>query len=163
MGREQSEEIELDPHMFRLVEVRGRPRSQFADDACKKSKNKIIPSCHKSEVNINLDFHPLFHPFHSPAMADSPQSVPTHPIAPRILNHVKKPHVGPDIQAYQDHHGQTIGDGSDEWWAQVRPHSLLLSVILYHLTTPCHRSPGKRFTGIALSRQFVLVASRPEI
>lgn len=55
-------------------------------------------------------------------MADSqPQSIPTHPIAPRVKNHKKKPHVGPDIQTYRDHHAKTIGDGSDEWWAQVRP------------------------------------------
>ena len=54
-------------------------------------------------------------------MADSQhQSVPPHPIAPRVRDHHKKPHVGPDVQAYRDHHAKTIGEGSDEWWAQVR-------------------------------------------
>ncbi|KAF9793523.1 acetate--CoA ligase [Thelephora terrestris] len=52
-------------------------------------------------------------------MADSQhQSIPTHPIAPRVKEHQKKPHVGPDILGYRDHHGKTVGEGSDEWWAQ---------------------------------------------
>lgn len=54
-------------------------------------------------------------------MADSQHhSVKTHPVAPRVKDHHKKPHVGPDIHAYRDHHVKTVGDGSDEWWAQVR-------------------------------------------
>ena len=53
-----------------------------------------------------------------------PQPVPTHPIAPRVKDHVKKPHVGPDIQAYRNHHAKTVEEGSDEWWAQVRPFSI---------------------------------------
>lgn len=46
-------------------------------------------------------------------------SVPTHPIAPRIKDHQKKPHVGPDFEAYRTLYEKTIGEGSDEWWAQV--------------------------------------------
>ena len=54
-------------------------------------------------------------------MADSQhQSVQPHPIAPRVKDHHKKPHVGPDINAYRDHHAKTVGEGSDEWWGQVR-------------------------------------------
>ena len=54
------------------------------------------------------------------------QSVKTHPIAPRVKQHHKKPHVGPDVQAYRDHHAQTVGEGSDEWWAKVRLFTLNL-------------------------------------
>ena len=55
-------------------------------------------------------------------MADSEQlPVKPHPIAPRVKQHHKKSHVGPDIQAYRDHHSKTVGEGSDEWWAKVHP------------------------------------------
>jgi len=54
-------------------------------------------------------------------MADSQnKSVKTHPVAHRVKQHHKKPHVGPDVDAYRNHHAKTVGEGSDEWWAQVR-------------------------------------------
>lgn len=54
-------------------------------------------------------------------MADTEnQPIKTHPVAPRVKQHHKKSHVGPDIHAYRGHHAQTIGEGSDEWWAKVR-------------------------------------------
>lgn len=60
-------------------------------------------------------------------MADSQHTnIPTHPIASRVQNHQKKPHVGPDIQTYRDHHEKTVGEGSDEWWAQVRLFAICL-------------------------------------
>ena len=62
-------------------------------------------------------------------MADSDQhNVPTHPVAPRVKDHHKKPHVGPDIKAYHDHHAKTLGEGSDEWWAKVGPFTIRLSL-----------------------------------
>ena len=60
-------------------------------------------------------------------MADSQHTnIPTHPIASRVQSHQKKPHVGPDIQTYRDHHEKTVGEGSDEWWAQVRLFAICL-------------------------------------
>ncbi|KAH9021648.1 acetate--CoA ligase [Lactarius hengduanensis] len=52
-------------------------------------------------------------------MSDSPQSVPVHPVAPRLKNGSKKPHIGPSINEYRAAHAQTIGPNSDEWWAKV--------------------------------------------
>ena len=47
--------------------------------------------------------------------------VPTYPVAPRLKNGPKKPHVGPTIKEYQALHAQTVGLGSDEWWAKASP------------------------------------------
>jgi acetyl-CoA synthetase len=55
-------------------------------------------------------------------MAEVPEQVPLHPIAPRMkegYDKYKKPHVGPNIDAYKHIHGRTVGAGSDEWWAKV--------------------------------------------
>ena len=52
-------------------------------------------------------------------MSDS-QPVPTHPIAPRVKNGEKTPHIGPDLDAYKDAHTKTVGDESDDFWAKVR-------------------------------------------
>ncbi|KZT08091.1 acetyl-coenzyme a synthetase [Laetiporus sulphureus 93-53] len=46
-------------------------------------------------------------------------SVPTHPIAPRLKNGPKEPHVGPHIHAYRSIHQQTLGHESDKWWAKM--------------------------------------------
>ena len=95
-------------------------------------------------------------------MAESQhQSIPTRPIAPRVKDHHRKPHVGPDIHAYRDHHAKTVGEFSDEWWAQVRP----LSICPCSLHTDDRydrRPPGILCTGIVLSRLFVLAASKLE-
>jgi acetyl-CoA synthetase len=56
-------------------------------------------------------------------MADetpAPETVAKRPIAPRLVNGHKKPHVGPDHDAYLLAHAGTVGDDSDEWWAKVR-------------------------------------------
>ena len=92
------------------------------------------------------------------------QSVPTHPIAPRVKNHNKKSHVGPDIQGYRDHHKKTIGEGSDEWWAQVRPFHIYpcLSCTSQRHDRCIHRSQKKLYTGIVHSRPSDPVALRPE-
>jgi acetyl-CoA synthetase len=47
------------------------------------------------------------------------ESVPTHPIAPRLKGGPKKPHVGPTIGDYKSLHAQTIGPGSDEYWTKA--------------------------------------------
>ncbi|KAJ7936044.1 hypothetical protein B0H13DRAFT_1853746 [Mycena leptocephala] len=46
-------------------------------------------------------------------MSDSPEAVVTHPVAPWQ----KEPHAGPNLAAYQAAHEETVGAGSDEWWA----------------------------------------------
>jgi acetyl-CoA synthetase len=54
-------------------------------------------------------------------MAEGPVSVPIHPVAPRLANGPKKPHVGPNLDAYKAAHAQTLGHESDKWWAKVSP------------------------------------------
>lgn len=54
------------------------------------------------------------------------ERIEAHPIAPRVRDGPKKPHVGPDIHAYKAAHAQTVGHESDKWWAKVRAASLLL-------------------------------------
>ncbi|KAF5373428.1 hypothetical protein D9615_009446 [Tricholomella constricta] len=51
-------------------------------------------------------------------------AVPKYPIAPRLANGPKTPHIGPHLQAYQDAHALTVGDASDEWWAKVARETL---------------------------------------
>ena len=53
-------------------------------------------------------------------MTESTESVPIHPVAPRLKNGPKIPHLGPDIDAYKAAHASTIAEDSDEWWAKVR-------------------------------------------
>jgi acetyl-CoA synthetase len=48
-----------------------------------------------------------------------------HPVAPRMLNGHKKPHIGPNVHAYKAAHAETIGQDSDKWWAAVCNHRLL--------------------------------------
>ncbi|KAH9947778.1 acetate--CoA ligase [Amylocystis lapponica] len=55
---------------------------------------------------------------------DTPQSVPTHPIAPRLKNGKKTPHVGPHIHAYKAHYSQTLGHESNQWWAKMARETL---------------------------------------
>ena len=52
-------------------------------------------------------------------MAESTESVPTHPVAPRLKNGLKTPHIGPDIDAYRAAHAVTVAGDSDEWWEKV--------------------------------------------
>ncbi|KAJ7264081.1 acetate--CoA ligase [Mycena haematopus] len=54
-------------------------------------------------------------------MSDStPEPVVTHPVAPRLAHETRThtPHVGPDLDAYKEAHAKTVGEGSDEWWAE---------------------------------------------
>ncbi|KAJ7936030.1 hypothetical protein B0H13DRAFT_1853731 [Mycena leptocephala] len=51
-------------------------------------------------------------------MSDSPVPVATHPVALRLVGGKEKtPHVGPDLVAYGATHAETVGAGSDGWWA----------------------------------------------
>jgi hypothetical protein len=52
-------------------------------------------------------------------MAEQPEKVPFHPIAPRLQNGPKKPHIGPHIHAYREVHKESLGQESDKWWAKV--------------------------------------------
>ena len=47
------------------------------------------------------------------------ESVAAHPIAPRMRNGPKDPHVGPTREDYHKHHAMTIGEHSDKWWSKV--------------------------------------------
>ncbi|KAI0071884.1 acetate--CoA ligase [Panus rudis PR-1116 ss-1] len=53
-----------------------------------------------------------------------PEAVPTHPIAHRVKNGPKTPHIGPHIHAYRSLHAETIGHESDKWWAKVARETL---------------------------------------
>ena len=50
-------------------------------------------------------------------MAEQPERIPIHPIAPRLQNGTKKPHIGP--HAYREVHKESLGQESDKWWAKV--------------------------------------------
>lgn len=52
-------------------------------------------------------------------MAEEPVKVPIHPVAPRLKNGPRVPHVGPHIDAYRAAHKETVGHESDNWWAHV--------------------------------------------
>lgn len=58
-----------------------------------------------------------------PSLAFSPSqpamSEDKHPIAPRVKDGHKKPHVGPTRDDYHRHHAMTIGHESDAFWAKV--------------------------------------------
>ena len=45
-----------------------------------------------------------------------------HPVAPRLRNGHKIPHIGPHIHAYRKLHQETVGHESDKWWAKVSTH-----------------------------------------
>jgi acetyl-CoA synthetase len=47
------------------------------------------------------------------------EPVPIHPVAPRLKNGPKKPHVGPTIDDYKALHAQSIGPNSDEYWSKA--------------------------------------------
>ncbi|KAJ2928133.1 hypothetical protein H1R20_g8947, partial [Candolleomyces eurysporus] len=57
-------------------------------------------------------------------MAEDPVKTTIHPVAHRVKNGPKTPHVGPHIDAYKLAHKETVGHESDKWWAK-RAHELL--------------------------------------
>ena len=52
-------------------------------------------------------------------MADSIEKPAIHPVAPRMKEGPKQPHIGPNIEAYHSAHKETVGHESDKWWAKV--------------------------------------------
>lgn len=80
------------------------------------NEEKHTPSY--SLYNLSGDFASPTTCFHT-TMSDA-QPVPTHPVAPRVKNGAKTPHIGPDIDAYKAAHFETVGDESDEFWTKVR-------------------------------------------
>ncbi|KAL5478505.1 ACS2 [Sanghuangporus weigelae] len=49
---------------------------------------------------------------------------PIYPIASRMREGPKKPHIGPSRKEYQASHAKTVGDGSDEWWEKIARETL---------------------------------------
>ncbi|KAJ7192105.1 acetate--CoA ligase [Mycena pura] len=47
---------------------------------------------------------------------EAPLPVKTYPVAPRLKSN-PTPHIGPDLNAYRAAHAQSVGPGSDQWWA----------------------------------------------
>ncbi|KIL66560.1 hypothetical protein M378DRAFT_185923 [Amanita muscaria Koide BX008] len=58
------------------------------------------------------------------ADSDSHPPVPLRPVAPRLSQGPKTPHVAPDIDAYKAAHAETIGANAEEWWAKVARETL---------------------------------------
>ena len=49
-------------------------------------------------------------------------SVPTHPVPPRMRDGAEVPYIGPNLEAYKKAHAETVGPNADKWWAQVSLH-----------------------------------------
>lgn len=62
-----------------------------------------------------------------PIMPEDVHGIPVHPVAPRLQNGHKKPHVGPNIHAYKAAHAETLGHESDHWWSKVSTFSSSLA------------------------------------
>ncbi|KAJ7644948.1 acetate--CoA ligase [Roridomyces roridus] len=46
-------------------------------------------------------------------------AIKTYPVAPRLAEGAQPtPHVGPDLDSYKAAHAKSVGEGSDEWWAE---------------------------------------------
>ncbi|PPQ79015.1 hypothetical protein CVT25_002324 [Psilocybe cyanescens] len=52
------------------------------------------------------------------------QTIPIHPVAPRLKSGPKTPHVGPHRDDYHKAHKETVGHESDNWWAK-QAHAML--------------------------------------
>ncbi|KAJ7160430.1 acetate--CoA ligase [Mycena filopes] len=61
------------------------------------------------------------------------EKVQTYPVAARLAGKERthEPHVGPDVAAYKKAHAETVGEGSDVWWAEQARKTL-------HWSTPFH-------------------------
>ena len=91
-------------------------------------------------------------------------TVPIHPVAPRLKNGPKKPHVGPTLDNYKALHAQSIGPGSDEYWSKVgQLNTPLKNYYRSTVTSYLKRSLARRFTGTDPSRPFGLVALKRAI
>jgi len=52
-------------------------------------------------------------------MTEAPAAVQKHPVGSRVAKGQIKPHVGPDRKAYEEAYKESVGEKSDEWWANV--------------------------------------------
>ncbi|KAF8733266.1 hypothetical protein AX14_003959 [Amanita brunnescens Koide BX004] len=57
-------------------------------------------------------------------MSQDASGIPVHPIAPRLTNGPKTPHIGPNVKAYHAAHAETVGHESDHWWAKMARETL---------------------------------------
>lgn len=57
-------------------------------------------------------------------MPEDAKGIPVHPVAPRLQQGPKTPHIGPDIHAYRTAHAETLDPRSDQWWAKVARETL---------------------------------------
>jgi hypothetical protein len=90
------------------------------------------------------------------------EPVPIHPVAPRLKDGPKKPHVG-TIDDYRALHAQSIGPGSDEYWSKAG--RCVVKKNRWPLNYGCifKRSLVRRYTGTGLSRLSGLVALKTVI
>jgi hypothetical protein len=85
--------------------------------------------------------------------ATASAAIPIHPVAPRMKNGTKQPHIGPNIDAYRKAHSETIGHESDHWWAKVLQSLSQLSCLMITLMlADARRWPDRLCTGIGLSK-----------
>lgn len=118
---------------------------------------RVMQNCAATATSINtptgdLDAHPSLFPF-----SVMSESIPIHPVAPRLANGLKIPHIGPHIEAYRAAHKETVGHESDQWWAKV-----CVALLLGEWSTDVtYRWLAIRYTGTGPSIPYVLEASRP--
>ena len=60
----------------------------------------------------------------------SHDSVPTHPVPPRLRDGAEVPYVGPNFEAYRKAHVETVGENADKWWAKVRGRCITVNPVL---------------------------------
>ena len=46
-------------------------------------------------------------------------SVAKHPVPSRLSQGSEVPHIGPNFEAYQKAHAESVGPAADKWWAKV--------------------------------------------
>ena len=67
-------------------------------------------------------------------------SIPTHPVPPRLLDGPEVSYIGPNIEAYRKAYAETVGENADKWWAKVslrqcfRRRQLFTTIVVLKIT-----------------------------
>lgn len=110
------------------------------------ASSSITPTA--QHPNQNKPIHPHPNPILD-NMSQDASGIPVHPIAPRLTNGPKTPHIGPNVKAYHAAHAETVGHESDHWWAKVCAFSLP-SPYLIHSDLSCSPFPRRPCSLIGL-------------
>ena len=85
-------------------------------------------------------------------------SVPMHPVPPRMLDGPEVPYIGPNIEAYRKAHADTVGENADKWWAKVNK----ILMFQHQWLIICLRWQGSCCIGTFPSRLYGQAALRTE-